>query len=119
MTTLVDISGATMRFEQDAGSGPLAVSYSASVLTAIESVLLTLASTPTDAEDFRIFLDDSGGSTKDTTAFALDLASGSVPFGAFYPEGLYIKPGDALSLSFTNSGSIAYAATTILKEITT
>jgi len=118
MTTRVPIHNAILRFEQDAGSGSLAASHSATVLTKIESVLLTLASTPTDAEDFRVFLDDSGGSTKDTTAYLLDLASGSVPFAAFYPEGLYVKPGDALGLSFPNSGSIAFAATTIMKEIT-
>jgi hypothetical protein len=117
-TTTVRIPHAILRFEQDTGSGSLASSYSADVLTKIESVLLTLASTPTDAEDFRIFLDDAGGSTKDTTAFAFDLASGSVPYAAFLPEGLYVKPGDALGLTFTNSGSLAFAATTIMKEIT-
>jgi hypothetical protein len=118
MTTLVNISGARMRFEQDSGSGALAASHSATVLTEIESVLLTLASTPTDSENFRIFVDDAGGSTKDTTAYLLNLAGGSVPYAAFYPEGLYIKKGDALSLSFANTGNIAYVASTIMKEIT-
>jgi len=118
MTTRVPIHNAILRFESESGSGSLSAAYSASVLTQLQSVLLTLASTPTDAENFRIFLDDAGGSTKDTTAYLLDLASGSVPYAAFYPEDLYIKPGDALGLSFTNSGSVAYAATTILKEIT-
>ncbi len=107
----------TVRFESLVAEEGISESYDISVVTEFAAALIHMASVPTDLESFTIWIDSVSGSANDTVLKAYNFASGSASDLVYQPgEGLFLSPGDKLTLTFANSGSVVTGAKIVLKE---
>lgn len=107
----------TVRLESLVAEEGISESYDVEVLTEVSAILVHMASVPTNSENFTIAIDSVSGSANDTVLKAYNFASGSAADLVHQPtEGLFLSPGDKLTLEFANSGSVVTGAKIVLKE---
>jgi hypothetical protein len=113
----VEIHGATIRRESVSAEEGITESIDINILTEFAAALIHMASVPTDLESFTIGIDSVSGSANDTVLKSYNFAAGSAADLNWLPgEGLYLFPGDKITLSFANSGSVVTGAQVVLKE---
>jgi hypothetical protein len=98
----------------DTGSAAASLSYTVPTggTFDLNSVTVTLSAAPTTSENLTVTLDSAIGAAYDVVLYTVDPSATSATSITWQPTvPLYLRPGDAVTLAYTNTDTRTWGAT--------
>jgi hypothetical protein len=101
------------------GAEAIAASLAAKRVSRLISVSTKFSTAPTTSESITITLDANAGAAYDTLLYTLNPSTGATASFMWFPDQpLYLEPGDAIDIAFTNTDTRTYGVQiTLLEEL--
>lgn len=103
----------------DTGSGAVSLSYTvpAGATFDLNSVTIKFSAAPVTGQNLTIVLDSAVGAAYDVTLYSVDPSVSAATTILWQPPApLYLRPGDVVTLSYTNTDGRTWGATITGRE---